>query len=801
MLDGIRRTAAAAAVLLAAAAALAQEAVRVDSISFEGNRRYSTENLKYSMRTKEGKGLDRDLLNQDLRMLRVYFEEISLSEEAVPPNGVRLVFRVSENPVVSRVEFTGVREFRVEDLQALVETRTGYPLASFKLENDAHQVERKYRDAGYHFVEVKAEVKEEEGARRVVFRVVEGPEVTVDDVLFEGNASIPAGRLRGVMALRPSKFLSPTEYVERRLEEDRIAVAKHYRDQGFLDARVWIRNVAFDDDRDEATISIAVEEGGPWSLGEVQVTGASTVPDRDRIVRQADRLVPGSRWLQKDIDRAVQGMEDEARRQGFSDVRVEVGPIPRAEGRVQDLRLTVREGRRFTIRFLNVAGNVLTQDKVILREFTVAPGDPLDSGALDKSVRRVLDTQYFSSVVKDVRATDDPDRKDVEIRVEENPRTSNLQVGFGVSSDTGLFGRLAVTFRNFDIADVPERISDFGDGRAFKGAGQTLQIALQPGTDVSTYELAFTEPWFMDRRVSVGFDLYAYESGIFVYDESRTGVKVMVERTWLLPGEDLDDLWSVGLTPRVESLRLSDVDEGAPPGAFAIEGQNGVHAATLDVSWLHYDQIHATERGWSAGWSAELAGSSLGGDFDYLKNKFDASRVFTLFRDSDERAHTLRVRTGIGFAMTLEDGVKVPLPERFLAGGGSGFGAVRGYDYAGLGPHGVGNPALHPASVRRSIEQSKGEPMGGDALAVGTIEYGFPLWSDVIRGAAFVDAGNLAFNTGDLGKDWRTSAGFGILVRIPFLGAVPLRFDFGWPLHRVSGDDTGVLSFNFTKYF
>ena len=494
-------------------------------------------------------------------------------------------------------------------------------------------------------------------------------------------------------------------------------------------------------------------------------------------------------------------MEDEARRQGFSDARVETEPVPRAAGRVEDLRFAVHEGHRFTVRFLNVAGNVLTKDKVVLREFTVAPGDPLDSSAVEKSVRRVLDLQYFTSVVPVHSETDDPDRKGVEIRVEENPRTSSLQLGFGVSSDTGLFGRLAVTFRNFDIADFPERFSDFGEGRAFKGAGQTLQIALQPGTDVSTYELGFSEPWFMDRHLLVGFDLYAFDSSVQVYDESKTGVKVFLERSWLLPGDELDDQWSVGLTPRIESYRLSGVGVDAPPNAYAIEGQNGIHALSLDVTWLHLDQVHATERGWSAGYTSELGGSFLGGDFDYWKNSLDAARVFTLFRDSDERAHTLKFRAGLGVAMPMEDGEHVPLPERFFAGGGMGFGAVRGFDYTGLGPHGVGDPSKDPVQVRRSIAENVGAPMGGDAIGVGSVEYGFPLWSDVIRGALFTDAGNVGFNTGDLRSDWRTSAGFGILIKIPFLGAAPLRFDFGWPIHRVPGDDTLVLSFNFTKYF
>jgi len=90
--------------------------------------------------------------------------------------------------------------------------------------------------------------------------------------------------------------------------------------------------------------------------------------------------------------------------------------------------------------------------------------------------------------------------------------------------------------------------------------------------------------------------------------------------------------------------------------------------------------------------------------------------------------------------------------------------------------------------------------MGGDALLVGSVEYGFPLLADVLRGALFVDAGNLAFNTGDLLHDWRVAAGFGISLRIPVF-PLPLRFDFGWPIRSVDGDEERILSFEVDFFF
>ena len=793
--------AAGAAVCAAAGAApaSAQESVKVESIRFEGNLRYSEANLKYSMRTKEGKPLDRELLARDLSMLRSFFDEISLKEEPVP-GAVRLVFQVRENPLVARVYFLGIDHFTEEELKPLVDTRTGYPLAAYRLENDVRVLERKYRDAGFHFVEVRAETLEEEGARKVIFRVVEGPEVDVEAVRFQGLRTVEAKTLLQVMALRPAGLLSSRPYVERRIEEDRVAVARLLRDEGLLDARVWYRGVDFNADRDEATLTYAVEEGEPWTLGEVQVTGGETIPERASVVEAAAELVPGSRWNRKAADRVVARMEEEARRQGFSDVRIDLEPIPRAEGRVQDLRLAVVEGRRTTVRFISVSGNTITRDKVVLREFTVAPGEPLDSGAVSKSVRRALDTQYFTSVVPVYKDTDRPDQKDVEIRVEENPRTSQFRIGFGVSSDTGLFGTISLTFRNFDIEDVPSSFAEFGEGRAFRGAGQTLSIVAQPGSSYSSYRLAFTEPWLLDQPVSAGFDVYATKSSLFAYDEDRVGASVFLERRWLMPRRDLDDLYTLGLRPRIESIDISHVDDDGPPNAFEVEGHNGLHALALEGGWRRLDQEFVSERGWRVSATTELVGGALGGDIDTWKNSAEVVRVLTLFKDADERAHTVRLRAGAATAWGFR-GDPTPLMERWTAGGASGIGAVRGYRYGGLGPHGVGNPATQPNRVRNSIEESRGEPMGGEALLAGSVEYGFPLWSDVLRGAVFFDAGNLQNNTGDLRRDWRASVGFGILVKVPFFGPVPLRFDFGFPVITVDGDERQVLSFEFSRFF
>jgi outer membrane protein insertion porin family len=266
-------------------------------------------------------------------------------------------------------------------------------------------------------------------------------------------------------------------------------------------------------------------------------------------------------------------------------------------------------------------------------------------------------------------------------------------------------------------------------------------------------------------------------------------------------GAEMDDLYTLSFRPRIERIEISDVDADAAPNVFDIEGSNGARALEVEFAWDRVDQEHGTESGWRASLTTELVGGPLGGDFDVWKNVVQATRVITLWRDSDDRAHTLRFRMGAGVATPLEGSGKVPIVERFFAGGSTGLGALRGFDYAGIGPRGEGDPSINPGAVRRSRLLNEGDPMGGEAVATGTIEYGIPLVADVMRGAVFVDAGTLSTNTGGLRRDYRVAAGFGIQIKVPFFGQIPLRFDFGFPIHKERGDERRVISFEFSSFF
>jgi len=123
--------------------------------------------------------------------------------------------------------------------------------------------------------------------------------------------------------------------------------------------------------------------------------------------------------------------------------------------------------------------------------------------------------------------------------------------------------------------------------------------------------------------------------------------------------------------------------------------------------------------------------------------------------------HVLSLQFTFGYGSGMRQTDDIPIFERFYAGGRD---RPRGFDFRGMGPH------------------DRGDPVGGDALVLGTIEYSYPIFVEFLRGAFFYDIANLVPDLYDLqDTKWRNVVGFGIRFFIPQLGNIPVKLDFGFP--------------------
>ena len=346
-------------------------------------------------------------------------------------------------------------------------------------------------------------------------------------------------------------------------------------------------------------------------------------------------------------------------------------------------------------------------------------------------------------------------RKNLAINVEET-RTGNVTFGAGFSSIDSLVGFVEVTQGNFDLFGPP----------TFTGAGQKVRIRAQMGLKRQDYILSFTEPWFLDKQLSFGFDIFHTEANYLssVYNETRTGGDIKIAKA-INQFLRLDVQYGIQLIE--ESMDPTYVSQEL----YSQRGHKIRSSVLGTLSYDHRDSVFLTTHGTRSEASAEVVGGPFGGDVSIYKLNAKTTWFFPLFN-----GHILELlgaggvvgaygqSKGSGPLVTEADGTvhkvdDVPLFDRYFLGGAN---TLRGWSYHDVSPKDV-----------------NGQPVGGNTYVNSTAEYSIPI-VDRVRIAFFADAGEVERDAYDFrSDDLRADVGTGVRLNLP-IG--PLRLDYGVPI-------------------
>jgi outer membrane protein insertion porin family len=760
--------------------------------SVTGARRESKVSIENQSGLKKGVILTKDRLDRAYKSLwgMNRFDKIDIVPTLVQGK-VQVRIHVAEYDVIDRVVFDPKpREIEERKLTQDLGLLPGLSLNPYLLKVDRERLRNHYLEEGYPFSQVEEAIAPSpSGGVVLTWRILEGPQVSVREILFTGIVNGDEGALRQYLLSRQNPRLwfitTGTEpYVERKLREDLERIKLYYQLEGWLDIRVgervFLKDLEYSPDKTEVTIRIHVDEGQRYRVRRVRF---DLDPSGPRVFDPEEMRTwmtskPGEPFTENAATKDVSRIRDRYGEKAYIQAEIAYEILTSVETHELDLVFKIKENDKIYVGRLQFEGNTKTKEEVLRREYTrlgFAPGEEFNRRAMERANRRIQDRGYVEPGVGISTRTqegDDPRSRDVIVDIREG-QTGTVRFAAGYSSSFGILGILELTQRNFDLTDVPESFEDVVGGTAFAGGGQFLRIRLAPAAERKAYSIDFREPYFFGYEFGMGARGYYISTLRESYDDERLGATLTVDKRF--------EPFSFQVSFKAERIDINNVELDAPLAVKDIEGRNRIVSITPAIVYDSRDSIIFPSEGFRSLLSLEYAGQVLPGSIDFNKLTFETEGHVTLFTTESKLKHVLSYQTVFGWVHGARTGDEVPLIERFYAGGRD---SIRGFDFRGMGPH------------------EGDDPVGGEAYAFFSVEYSWPLFVEFLRGAAFYDLANLTPKIEELWDiKWRNSVGFGLRFLIPQLGNIPVKLDFGIPLTRESEDERESVTFDIGALF
>lgn len=723
-------------------------------IQYVGPQTLSREKILSQMRAKPGQPYSEAVVEQDIKALyRTGQVQNVRIFGAAEGDGVKVMVVLQTRSLVNEIEIEGAQRISAQKLRKQIALKINGPLSEDELQKAREKIIESYQAKGFTDIDVKykIETNEERGTSRVIFTITEGTKGAISAIRFEGNTKFKERILRKEMKTKGKTFYSFLDKSgrldETQLEQDINAVKEYYQDHGYID--VEVKEVRRERAKDKMTIVVVLIEGPIYHVGKILITGTKSAPESK--VRHLLKMKEGGIYSPKQIREDSKKVADAYGSGGYVDLQITPTGVPAGQGRI-DIHYQIQEGGPSFVQRINIVGNTRTKDKVIRREVLIAPGDVLNSVRVETTKKRLDNLGYFEKVETYPEDTGVSGRKDLTIQVQEK-RTGSLNFGAGFSTIDQLVGFVEMSQGNFDLLNWP----------TFTGAGQKFRFRIQYGNTRKDVTLSLTEPYFLDRRLSLGGELFFREADYLssIYSQRNYGFSIETRKA-------VAPFTAVSLGYRIESIELFNVDPAASSQILREQGESTKSQITLGIMNDTRDNPFLTRTGRRIVLTPYFAGGFLGGTEQIIGASLEARQYFHLWKDS-----ILLFSGQLAGVDTWGDGTRVRIYDRLFLGGSND---LRGFDFRDVSPRDI-----------------NGEPLGGQTLAAFTIEYTMPI-IEKARFAVFFDSGfvNAApwdFNTNHAVSD----AGIGLRLDLP-IG--PLRIDYGIPINS-NGYPTSGGKFNF----
>jgi outer membrane protein insertion porin family len=740
----------------AAHAAPADAGFTTSSIVVQGSRRIEPDTIRSYFKPGPGGRLDPTAIDAALKALYAtgLFEDVKINQ-----SGGKLIVTVVEAAVINKIAFEGNYRIKDEQLTEEIQSKERGPLSRASVQADTQRIIEIYQRNGRFDVKVNPDIIERPNDRvDLVFQIKEGEKTGIKHIVFVGNNSYPAWRLKEVIKTAESNwltFLQTTDvYDPDRIEADRDLIRRFYLKHGFADVQVVSATGEYDPAQKGFIVTFTVEEGPVYHFGTIDIQ--SNVRAIDAASLRSDLLMAsGQVYNGEAIEKTVENMTVELARRGYPFGTVRPRGDRNPQTRTIGVVFAVDEGTRAYIERINIRGNYRTRDYVIRRELDINEGDPYNRALVDRAERRIKNLNYF----KNVKITDEPgsapDRVVLNIDVEEQS-TGDFSIMGGYSTADGWLAEVSISERNL------------------LGTGRFASASVTYGQYVRSVVLSYAEPYFLDTRSSAGVDLFAKETlansylsygtetlggtlkwGVPIREDLGFQLRYSAYTTKITLPAALDDCNNINpdyVTTFPTPAAIAATAVGGGPSPFAAAPENCLYygQASLPVrvelaqgtyltSMVGYGLTYSTldnnkspTNGVYLNFGQDFAG--VGGDVSYLRSTADMRTYYEVVTDLVGILH-LQGGDMIGFE-------KCPAGECASSGGyvrmlddfKMGPNLVRGFEPAGIGPRDI-------------TPGTSNDNLGGTMYWGASLEFQYPFYflpKDAgFKGAVFVDSGSV----------------------------------------------------------
>lgn len=653
----------------------------ISSITVTGTQRLEPDTVLSYTKLRQGQAYTQESLDQALRDL---YETELFADVQIRNNAGALTVEVKENPVINRIVLEGNKRLKEDKIRPEIKLAPRQIYTRSKVRADVARIIELYRRQGRFAATVEPKmVQLDQNRVDIVFEISEGPKSKVRQINIIGNEKFKDGELRSQMVTKQSRwfrvFSSGTSYDPDRLAYDQQKLRQFYLTEGYADFRVISAVAELTPDKQDFIITYVVEEGDRYKFGDVKVESDIRDLSGEALTKRLP-MKKGDWYNAKQVEDTVDTLSETAGLFGYAFADVQPDFNRNKEDLTMGINFRIANAPRVYVERVDINGNTLTQDKVVRREFRLAEGDAFNSFLVKRSKDRINSLGFFQEKLDvEQKAGSAPDRIVLETNVQEKS-TGELSLSAGYSSLERFIVAASITQRNF------------------RGKGQELRTSVNYSAYSKSIEVGFTEPYFMDKNIALGGDIYRRDFNSFnygfnnnrntTYEQTTTGFQ-------LRAGVPITEYISAALryTLNFDNVKLDQatyytngVCDPLKGGRYLCDAIGKRTTSSLGYSLIfdtRDNRIRPT-RGRNFIISQDFAG--LGGDVRYIKTRLSAAQYVALgsgfvFSLSGEGGyiHSLEGERRDATGQIVDP---VRLVDRWFLGEPN----FRGFDIRGVGP-------------------------------------------------------------------------------------------------------------------